>query len=110
MNDIQKARDVLAKWRKEARYGQWFYSYLIPASKNLGTIDGDMGRSEFYVASDVTSEDARLIIGTAGNPDLLNAIDALFDVWARAASWGAREFQVDKIAAAIIAADERMQQ
>ncbi|PZE66921.1 hypothetical protein [Curtobacterium sp. MCBD17_021] len=109
---IQQARDVLGKWRKEAREGRWHFAYMVPSSKNLGTIDGDMERAEFYVASDVTSEDARLVVGTAGNPDLLDAIDGLLAATAGGLAQGFKSYPgftyAERIAAAIIAADERM--
>jgi hypothetical protein len=111
-DEIQRARDVLAKWRKEAREGRWHFAYLIPASKNLGTIDGDMEREDFYVASDVTSEDARLIIGLAGNPDLLDAIDSLLATAQRedlrALGLGPLLYDAERTAETIIAADDRM--
>lgn len=107
-DQIQQARDVLTKWRKEAREGRWHFAYSIPASKNLGTIDGDMEREGFYVASDVTSEDARLIIGLAGNPVLLDAVDLLLE---RSIRWPNAPLDmepIELIAAAIIAAQEQM--
>ncbi|PZF11744.1 hypothetical protein [Curtobacterium sp. MCLR17_034] len=87
MNDIQNARDVLAKWRKSAQ-------------EDVTTIDAVV--SEFLPGNEA------LIIGTACNPDLLDAIDTMFRIWEQAAGWGARELNVDSIAAAILAADNRM--
>lgn len=82
---IQQARDALAKWREEARAGEW-------------SIEAD------------TAESSWLGRGTAGNPDLLDALDAVL----AAADVPAVPITVpvillaDRIAAAIIAADERM--
>ncbi len=82
---IQQARDTLAKWRTAARDGEW-------------SIESD------------TAESSWLGRGTAGNPDLLDALDGLLqhhaeDGWtvSAVASW------VRLIAAAIVAAEERMQ-
>jgi hypothetical protein len=110
---IQQARDVLAKWRKEAREGRWHFAYMVPSSKNLGTIDGDMECAEFYVASDVTSEDARLIVGTAGNPDLLDAWDGMLGIFENEPKtapllWPELWVEVQRIVAAIIGANERI--
>ncbi|PYY59983.1 hypothetical protein DEJ17_06335 [Curtobacterium sp. MCSS17_011] len=52
------------------------------------------------------SED-RLIVGTAGNPELLDAIDGLLEAAERYTP-GTFRVRAERIAAAIIAADERM--
>ena len=84
---IQDARDVLAKWRKAARDGEW-------------TIESD------------TAESSWLGRGTAGNPELLDAIDGMLAHGQSAVTNPMNEFGVrdwaERIAAAIIAADERM--
>lgn len=83
MSDIQKARDVLAKWRANAMVGG------------------------------VVRTDLRLIVGTASKPDLLDAIDDCLYLAEQAIkrSVGNRSAVVtvaERVAAAIIAADERM--
>ncbi|KTR02102.1 hypothetical protein NS184_16810 [Curtobacterium luteum] len=54
--------------------------------------------------------DAHLIVGTAGNPDLLDAIDAFLERVTVNLRENWAEMYARRIAAAIIAADERMQQ
>lgn len=86
MNDIQKARDVLAKWRNAARNGEW-------------SIESD------------TAESSWLGRGTAGNPELLDAIDGVLASEQEAQKpHRAPNRHAERIAAAIIAADERMNQ
>lgn len=75
--DIQRARDVLKKWRKKAR----------------GTVTYRGGNME-------------LIVGTAGNPDLLDAIDRVLRL--AYIEGGAFHEAAAPFAAAILAADERM--
>jgi len=83
MNDIQQARDVLAKWREKA----------------AGTVT-------------YHGDNRELIVGTAGNPDLWDAIDAMFGSvldWADVVDGEViYPEHIERIAAAIIAADERM--
>ena len=114
MTDIQRARDVLAKWRVNAP------SPLPWAIENDGqdNITVDANRNDLVILSSrevaswagLDDDDARLIVGTAGNPDLLDAIDAML----KNAQWhidtyGSVEHPwATYIAAAIIAADERM--
>lgn len=87
MNDIQKARDVLKKWRDAA---------------SDPTTWGDPGEW-------VDFHDACLVIGTAGNPDLLDAIDLVLNGYLDIAE-RYRPTSINHLAAAIIAADQRMQQ
>lgn len=98
--DIQRARDVLAKWREKNDAEPWYF-------------DGGetiWGGDDFSVATMTSFDsDARLIVGTAGNPDLLDAIDAMFATYLAAHSIGPTyRRDTERIAAAIIAADERM--
>jgi hypothetical protein len=99
---IQDARDVLAKWRDNDVL-LWHYD-------EHGTVLDSTGAA---VVIGATEGDARLIVGTAGNPELLDAIDTLLtavvaygypaDPYERGVSEVARN-----IAAAILAANERM--
>lgn len=118
MTDIQKARDVLAKWRKGTTPGPWAFTV-----DTYGSDFGDYQAAEVTnVAESVwtendgpvaplTPEDASLIVGTAGNPDLLDALDQLLE----AAFIHVIEHDeelidplVTTLAAAIIAAEKRM--
>lgn len=86
MTDIQKARDVLAKWREAANQGD----------------------PDAWVAD---TNDAHLIVGTAGNPELLDAIDYLLEaatIHESRSNWSGAIPHAERIAAAILAADERM--
>ena len=113
---IQDARDVLAKWREKAP------SPLPWAIESDGrdSITVDANRDDIVQLSsrEVSSwaslddDDARLIVGTAGNPELLDAIDRWLE---RGAFWATQDGSMSglpeptrAIAAAIIAADERM--
>jgi hypothetical protein len=85
VSDIQQARDVLAKWRDAEPLDIAMFGPL----------------------------DEPLIVGTAGNPDLLDAIDAMLrEASADIAQYGNQPDGLwsghKRIAAAIIAADERM--
>jgi len=110
MTDIQRARDVLAKWREEANaksawvfekghsggmYGAWVYA-------------NESGSDT--IADDIWPDgNARLIVGLAGNPDLLDAIDELLAMYvSRTAGDPLAPASVRRIAAAILSADERM--
>lgn len=98
--DIRRARDVIAKWRDSATPGQW---------EDYGAYIAVPG----YVVANGTARDVPLIVGTAGNPDLLDAIDKMLasaDRSAPTTEWGDHGLRIagQRIAAAIIAADERM--
>lgn len=83
MTDIQQARDALAEWRSGPMYE------AILSGRTLVPI----------------------IDGTAGNPELLDAIDGLLELaaeWAKADGIESVPRWMYRIAAAIIAADERM--
>lgn len=128
MNEIQKARDVLAKWRKSQAWfpGPWAIRNEQPGRANWSDVifdkHGDSlfthdeeGGDEFSPTHDAGTDPtvAMLIVGTAGNPDLLDAIDAMLriaDTRMARREEPAFILHADRIAAAIIAADERMQQ
>lgn len=110
---IQRARDVLAKWRGHALHGNWSPVPLL-SNNAVYTFDA-VDESSAYAANSDDEVAMCLIIGTAGNPDLLDALDQLLESaelveqdhragWA-AVIWG----KAEPIAAAIIAAEERMQ-
>ena len=86
MSDIQKARDVLAKWREKASVGSW-------------SVD--------HVAELRAQRDGRLIVGTAGNPELWEALDEGLRQYGKMPDRSIPTF-INRIAAAIVAADERM--
>ena len=101
MTNIQKARDVLAKWRGHALTGNWSIIPL-PLSHNFDMVDGSM----VYAANTDDGTAARLIVGTAGNPDLLDALDELLRLEAAVEQRGGPVFaNTKRIAAAIIAAE-----
>jgi hypothetical protein len=86
---IQRARDALAKWRSDEEDPMPYWT----EDQHFGFGDSS----------------ARLIVGTAGNPDLLDAIDAMLATYLAAHSIGPTyRRDSERIAAAIIAADERM--
>jgi hypothetical protein len=105
VNDIQKARDVLAKWRKAQTPAPWqVKADWTGDAAEFGTAEENpLGWTNHPV-------DARLIVGTAGNPDLLDAIDAMFDYMAPLGRTVPTPLvrHLEGIAAAIISADERM--
>ena len=120
---IQQARDVLATWREEATAGQRIVD--LDRGESFGSVDtpdvyGE-GNADSVVlpAGTVGEHDIPLIVGTAGNPELLDAIDAVLeagclrfgDVTSSSFTGGYRRSSSDtaeRLAAAIIAADERM--
>lgn len=88
MSNIQEARDVLAKWREKAATGAW---------------------TEDHIAEIRGKRDGRLIVGTAGNPDLLDAISEFLLLGLSVGSVNKQlGREAERIAAAIIAAEERM--
>lgn len=110
--DIQRARDVLAKWRVGATPGTWEARAESPTMggaewtvRTVGIPGIRMGIHEYQHGS----TNLALIVGTAGNPDLLDAIDELLRLEARVEKRGGPVFaNTKRIAAAIISADERM--
>jgi hypothetical protein len=95
---ITKARDVLAKWREDLDGDA--LSSLLDAD-----VDPDTGYTD-YAKPEIG---ARLIFGTAGNLDLLDAIDTVLGVYASYSKVMHRvPTYIKSIAAAIVAADERM--
>lgn len=104
MSDIQKARDVLAKWRKDSSSAAAWQVFDSPGfEKHIAA--GDRG----YIGSIDDDTDADLIVGTAGNPALWDAIDVVL-AWAQEAGPAPvlGRYEVKGMAAAIVAADERM--
>lgn len=110
-NDIRRARDVLAKWRENPAGMPWRLGDRSPWHSDEVVIADAADRGD--VSGDYMNEDdARLIVGTAGNPDLLDAIDtllALYEPYQRAGADVRPPVMAhaERIAAAIIAA-ERM--
>lgn len=104
-DQIQQARDVLAKWRKAATKLPWERVY-----SDMGTVRQES--TGYSVGDNIDDDDARLIAGTAGNDALLVELDSLFATAQseelRAIGLGPLLYDVDRIAAAIISADERM--
>lgn len=111
MTDIQAARDVITKWRDKAAPGPWEVNEPIGRlNRHLDWVSIDTA-DEVEDPRNVTYEiprwEAPLIIGTAGNPELLDAIDELLALYVTyPGEWPTPT--VKRIAAAIIAADERM--
>jgi hypothetical protein len=113
MSDIQQARDVLSKWRKHATPGPWSREEMPETGENRVVREFEFFGSQIepVAPGGMDSEDARLIVGTAGNPDLLDAIDFLLEEALRVQEgWPTAPRVKDTLplAAAIIAADERM--
>lgn len=102
MSEIQDARDVLAKWRDVERNSE---SWRVEPAGGFATVRDDQNGE---VARAVLGDDATLIVGTAGNPDLLDAIDFLLRAYDGYSPHHHARMNVDPLAAAIIAADERM--
>jgi hypothetical protein len=90
MSEIQDARDVLAKWRQGIGDKAWVRS---EAQKAL-----------------IDSVSLTLIVGTAGNPDLLDELDLVLSAGIKAQSEPNELVLLiaKRIAAAIIVADNRM--
>jgi hypothetical protein len=104
--DIQQARDVLAKWRSEATEGTWEHH-----EDGIVLVNDFVHSGDTTIAEDLFTPDARLIIGTAGNPDLLDAIDYLLEaatIHESRNQWSGSVPHAERLAAAVIAADERM--
>jgi len=88
MSVYKEAREVIAKWRERATEGPWKVIDGVYSDEGL-TYDGSQIEAEHeMVAMDhqdldcgavapLGYADARLIVGTAGNPDLLDALDGL---------------------------------
>lgn len=108
MSDIQQARDALKKWRKDPSSAAAWELFDSPGfEKHIAA--GDRG----YLGSIDDETDAELIVGTAGNPYLLDAIDGLLILASRLEDEGlstAFLIRVEHIAAAIVTAEKRMQQ
>jgi len=89
---IQDAREALAKWRDGSTPGPW---------EDYGGYVAVPG----YVIANGTERDIPLIVGTAGNPELLDVIDRMLQGEADA---DIPDPYIFDLAAAILAADERM--
>lgn len=103
--DIQRARDVLAKWRYGTTPGPW--SMVEDWGGDVSELRAEDGNALGWLNR---TGNARLTIGTAGNPELLDAIDEMLAMWA---DWSRHGYvyvpdYVEHIAAAILAANERM--
>jgi hypothetical protein len=106
VTSIQQARDVLQRWRDDSQAGSPG-TWSVDSSASIFPTVRDEVRGE--VAHRLLSEDARLVVGTAGNPDLLDAIDGLLELATDGGPAPATtRAYAGFIAAAIIAADERM--
>jgi len=97
---IQQARDVLARWKADASDLPW----SLHTSNGSNRVNESNGNE---VAADLYSWDAVLIVGTAGNPDLLDAIDEGLRQYGTMPERSVPTF-IKRIAAAVIIADERM--
>jgi len=109
---IQQARDVLAKWRQWMSPDPWTISEAA-VKDTSGTTIVDYGDVQNLVARHAARQNLRLIVGTAGNPDLLDAIDEILDRGAYEADDSSTNGRfvfrrARRIARAIVAADERM--
>lgn len=101
MTDIRRARDVLAKWRKGATEDRW-----VPRLTN--SVLDSLAEGE-RVVSFAGYSDADLIVGTAGNPALWDALDGMLAAEQEAQKpHRAPNRYAERIASAIITADERM--
>lgn len=112
---------MLAKWREESTAGPWrvdvfghggaFVQIVQPAEFQPGYDPNRFDNMDIDIANvEQTAADACLIVGTAGNSELLDAVVKMLDN----AQWhidhyGSVEHPwAGMFAAAIIAADERM--
>jgi hypothetical protein len=106
VTDIEQARAVLAKWKDEAVQGPWKFNedgWLVVGAAEFGGRFADLGGD---LGGDLGT--AALIVGTAGNPDLLDAIDSLLAMAAEAGEGASLATHGKRIAVAIIAADQRI--
>jgi len=112
--DIQQARDVLAKWAEGTTPRPWAVEEMPETGEcRLVMADEDFDAPTIITVASggMTRADAALIVGTAGNPALWDALDGAF---AKALTvielfpGGAVAAAFVPIAEAIIAADERM--
>lgn len=101
MSDIQQARDVLKKWRDGMTSDVWATSY-DPAAYPYSAF-----HAGYEVIEAATPGIARLAIGTAGNPDLLDAIDEGLRQYGTLPDRSVPSF-IKRIAASIVAANEGM--
>ncbi len=117
-NTVQQARDALATWRANAP-SPLPWAIESDGQDNI-TVDArhvdivQLSSREVSSWASLDDDDARLIVGTAGNPDLLDAIDGLLaQEQRRRRSMHTNmshdlSHHAERIAIAIIAADERM--
>ncbi|WP_336698232.1 hypothetical protein [Curtobacterium sp. USHLN213] len=113
MTDIARARTILAKWRGASPDAPWLvdreHSEFDGATVGNDAFLNPTEENELKPILDISGISigtARLIVGTAGNPDLLDAIDA--ELAAAVQFPEAHNTIAKRIAAAIISADERM--
>lgn len=109
---IQDARDVLANWREETTAGPWSREEMPETGENRVIREFEFfgAQIEEVAPGGVHREDARLIVGTAGNPELLDAWDGMLAQveLIREVCPAVLVAYAERIAAAIVAADERM--
>lgn len=102
MSEIQEARDVLAKWRDGIEREPWVleeYGFDALWLSGLGLL----------TRTDDHRKAGALTVGTAGNPDLLDAIDGLLAIAdGPGTAFTDQRVAAERIAAAIIAAEKRM--
>ncbi|PZE33972.1 hypothetical protein DEJ21_14075 [Curtobacterium sp. MCSS17_006] len=78
MTDIQQARNVLAKWRTNRFNSLWEVDKNLPFSADLVGLFAPAQKEYVVKFDDDRQPDgavADLIVGTAGNPELLDWID-----------------------------------
>jgi hypothetical protein len=101
---LQQARDVLDEWRAGATGDRW-----VP--RLTDAVKESMRPGERVVAfGGYTDGDARLIVGTSGNPELLDEIDGLLAHAIRESYFELTLYGrlATRIATAIVAAEKRM--
>lgn len=111
--DIQRARDALAKWRGNVASPLPWRIVSVDES-NDAVVDAEhigivaLSSREEESSAGLYAGDDVLIVGTAGNPDLLDALDGMLITAERYDTGNGLRIWSDRIAAAIIAADERV--
>lgn len=110
MSKLSEARDVLKKWRKDAAKGEWDLSWEWSTFTSQ-----QVPRDNGYIGDTDQPDDARLIVGTAGNPALWDALDGLMLAASRypGLQWVDGDAYLflqhaEAVADSILAADKRM--